>query len=161
MEDLSTRFYSELHDEEALAGKKLARQELVDSHFWTAKNFLADGHIRKGICELENIRTFAGSVESLSREHILNELDFLFTYIHVRTKDDEKTKKNPFIRGNVPACYGFSREEYLELSEKLLKIYKIIGDDIGFRLKLKRFVRVLKKHFSSGELPRIHSSTYG
>jgi serine/threonine protein kinase/tetratricopeptide (TPR) repeat protein len=162
LEELVLKFDFQLEDKDAQAGKKLARQELLDSHFWAAKNLFGEGQIYKGICEMEKILTFSDFAVTFSKDHIQKELDFLCVSLHIKELDgstfqqrsEEKKVETVSKRGRGVSveAYGFTKEQYVELYGKVLRLYKGLCGEDCLRLKIRRFTRVLKKYFKPQEL---------
>jgi len=132
MRKLTDTFGAELSDAGEAAGKRLAQQELVDTHYWQAMSNFAEKRIDKAVEELFSIVTFADSLPGDSKETVVRELDLLFYTLRVREGEQDQ---DPF---------AFSRRELVDLLRKIMRLYRTIAGTAAARLKMRVFLRKVR-----------------
>lgn len=126
------------------AGKRMAQAELADTHYWQAKNLLADEKVDEAIDELLRIRTFIRILDDRVRSNLLSEIELLLLRLEPRSAVGEET---PY-RIHAPARHG---ERLVELVE----LYGLLAPADLRRLKLRLVLRRLEAILDEGELHRI------
>ena len=149
MQKLISCYGSELEDSKQSAKKRLAQQELVDSHYWRAMNFFAEERVQKAIEELFNVITFESCLQRDSKETLVRELDILF--YRLAPKGEERGRSDGFV---------LEKDELIELLKKTMRIYRSVADPWATRLKMRVFLRRCRKLLSREEFARLLQSAF-